>query len=157
MSSKLTKAPGHMTESEVLKTMEKNGIGTDASMPTHIKNIVDRGYVTVNELRQMVPTKLGVALIRGIDRIDRELVTPQVRASIENQCYQIAKGTAEMETVVDKAINLFKMKYVRFSENFVQVDLVFQATFLKKEELGFRELGKCGNCNLPLQHISRVP
>jgi DNA topoisomerase-3 len=46
--------------------MEKNNIGTDASMATHIHNIVERGYVeVVSQRRKLVPTALGIALIRG--------------------------------------------------------------------------------------------
>lgn len=39
--------------------MEKNGIGTDASMATHINNICERKYVVIKGGRQLVPTDLG--------------------------------------------------------------------------------------------------
>ena len=46
--------------------MEKNHIGTDASMATHINNICERGFVTVESKdRKLVPSKLGMALIHG--------------------------------------------------------------------------------------------
>ena len=45
--------------------MEKNGIGTDASMATHISNICDREYVKVINGRKLQPTPLGLNLIKG--------------------------------------------------------------------------------------------
>lgn len=64
--------------------MEKNGIGTDASMATHINNIIERGYVKVEtKNRKLIPLELGKALVLGIKSIDQELVYPQLRGNIE--------------------------------------------------------------------------
>ena len=42
-----TSAPSPLTESELIGEMDTHGIGTDASIPQHIKNICDRHYVDV--------------------------------------------------------------------------------------------------------------
>lgn len=82
----MTSAPGFLTESELIALMEKHGIGTDASMATHINNICEREYVTVSGTgRQLVPTKIGLALIHGYEKIDKELVDSNLRRSIEKQ------------------------------------------------------------------------
>ena len=38
------KPPNRLTEAELLKLMEENGIGTDATRATYPKLILDRGY-----------------------------------------------------------------------------------------------------------------
>lgn len=42
-----TKPPDYLQESELITLMDKHGIGTDASIPQHIKNVQDRHYVDV--------------------------------------------------------------------------------------------------------------
>jgi len=98
--------------------MEKNGIGTDASIPTHINNIIERQYVhVVDPGRQLVPTALGLALVKGYCSIDPELVLPSIRQNIEKSCDLIAKGKAEFATVLNHVLSMFKKKFTFFRLN----------------------------------------
>lgn len=101
--------------------MEEHCIGTDASIPSHIKNIIDRGYVEVGPKRTLIPTQLGMALAWGICEIDPELILPSVRSNIEKSCDSIAKGEITQDVVVNHVISLFKQKYLYYSKNFDKV------------------------------------
>lgn len=65
-----TNPPDSLTESELLTLMEKHGIGTDASMASHINNICEREYVTIGQNRKLIPTQLGYNLAKGYQIID---------------------------------------------------------------------------------------
>jgi DNA topoisomerase-3 len=72
--------------------METHGIGTDASMATHINNICERNYVSVTGSgRRLIPTDLGASLIHGYQLIDPDLVAPTLRSNIEKSVDMIAK------------------------------------------------------------------
>lgn len=88
--------------------MEKNKIGTDASMATHIQNICNRNYVQINGTnRSLVPTELGRSLYHGYQKIDPDLVQPQIRAKIENLVDQIATGTKLFPDVINECLRIF--------------------------------------------------
>lgn len=63
------------------------------SPPTHSApfNCSERGYVSIQSGRRVVPTELGATLVRGYQLIDPELCRPQVRAHVEKQLDMIAK------------------------------------------------------------------
>jgi len=94
IKEKMTTPPSHLTESELITLMEKNGIGTDASISTHIENVLKRNYCTLESGRRLLPSKLGLVLAQGYHMIDSSLVLPKVRSDIEDQCNKIAKGLA---------------------------------------------------------------
>ena len=49
--------------------MERHSIGTDATVPEHIKKQLDRGYATKDAHDLFWPTRLGEALIAGYKRM----------------------------------------------------------------------------------------
>ncbi len=140
-----TKPPGHLTESELIGVMERNGIGTDASISTHVNNVVSRGYVSIGPNRTMVPSTLGIVLVHGYKRIDPDLVLPRVRSEIEAQCNSIAQGTARLEDVLAHALVVFEQKFKYFTSNITKMDELFEAKFSQLAEAG-KPLSRCGKC-----------
>ena len=80
IKEKMTTPPTHLTESELIGQMEKHGIGTDASISTHIENILKRNYAELIPGRKMMPSKLGLVLAQGYHLIDSSLVLPKIRS-----------------------------------------------------------------------------
>jgi DNA topoisomerase IA len=91
-----TKPPNRLTESELLKLMEKDGIGTDATRAEYPKIIIDRGYA-VRNLRIIKPTELGMNLISSLREVDFWLVSPQTRRIIEEYMDMISGGRSMMK------------------------------------------------------------
>lgn len=116
--------------------MEKHGIGTDASIPTHINNICQRNYVSLADGRTLVPTKLGILLIHGYRKIDNDLVASSIRSDLEKELNLIAKGQVEYEFVYKKNIECFRKKFIYFTEHIDQMDGLFEKSFTSLVESG---------------------
>ncbi|EAS05803.2 DNA topoisomerase I (macronuclear) [Tetrahymena thermophila SB210] len=154
-----TSAPGYITESELISLMEKNSIGTDASMATHIQNIVNRNYVQINgSNRSLVPTELGRSLVHGYQKIDPELVQPQIRSKIENMVDQIAKGNKQFADVINDSMRIFQAKYLTFVENILKIDSLFGqfCTTIEDTLESAKPFSKCGVCNRFMKIIEKA-
>ena len=123
------------------------GIGTDASISTHIQNLLNRTYCNIGPNRTMIPSKLGITLVHGYMAIDKDLVEPTIRSSIESSVSLIAKGISEYRVIVAYSLDLFYAKFQYFINNINRMDLLMSLQFnsIITQTTG-RPLAKCGNC-----------
>lgn len=145
-----TAAPNYISESELISLMEKNGIGTDASMATHINNICERNFVeVVSRARRLKPTPLGNALIQGYKEIDTELISAELRSNIEKNVELIAKGKKDIDSVLSSVLGIFRQKYEYFRQNIAKLDDHFiqvYGTFMDSLKKGV-PFNVCGRCS----------
>jgi len=93
-------APKYLTEGELVEKMEEKSIGTDGSINKHIKNVIDRKFVQVNEkTRELIPTRFGLSIYKFIENVNCGLVEPEVRGEIANACRKICEGEDYEEQV----------------------------------------------------------
>lgn len=152
-----TRPPDRLTEADCVALMERNGIGTDASISSHIENICKRSYVVVEKSsRRLRPTALGVAVCRGFLRVDAALVLPEVRATIERMCDHVADGDAPREAVVEHAIANFAAKYAYVVEHVAEIEELFDAIYCEKPEDDARR-PPFSRCGLTRQYLQLVP
>lgn len=156
VKEKMTVPPTHLSESELINLMEKNGIGTDASIATHIDNICKRNYVELVTGRKLVPTKLGLVLAQGYHLIDSSLVLPKVRADIEKECNKVARGLADKQSVLKNAIDIFSSKFHNFVKDIAKMDILFSSSFAKLQDIG-KPFTRCGLSRRYLTFITGPP
>lgn len=155
----MTKPPGYLSESDLLGLMEKHGIGTDASMATHIGNIVARSYVDLRvtgRRRCLVPTSMGISLIHGYQLIDGDLSSPQLRASIERDVTRIAEGKIRKEALVNQVLSKFLAKFMNFKQNINRLESLLDAKFTSIKKAG-RPFILCGDCHRYTDLIEQYP
>jgi DNA topoisomerase III len=123
----------YLGEHELIKLMEQHRIGTDGTIPMHIRKIIDRQYVIANQevtkveeeknstimsIRRFIPTKLGLILAEGFEEIDEEMIKPKVRHFIEQVCKKIEKCEISYEVALKNVVDIFHGKLERFETNF---------------------------------------
>ncbi|KAK8805506.1 hypothetical protein WA158_002162 [Blastocystis sp. Blastoise] len=152
----LTSPPKYLMEHELISLMESNSIGTDASIATHINNIITRNYVTVTGNRQLVPSKLGIVLVHGYYSIDSDLVESKLRRNMERECNLIANGNAKLQDVVNYTLNIFRNKFLYFIAHISLMNSLFEPEFSSITSTG-RFLSRCGICKHYMNYISAAP
>uniref|UniRef100_A0A7C5YBN9 DNA topoisomerase n=1 Tax=Caldiarchaeum subterraneum TaxID=311458 RepID=A0A7C5YBN9_CALS0 len=102
-----TKPPSRLTEADLLRLMEKNGIGTDATRATYPQLIIERKYA-VKEGKYFKPTRLGMALIESLAKTDPRLVTPETRRLVEEYMAKIERGEASLAESLDNTLKVYE-------------------------------------------------
>ncbi|KAJ6625811.1 prokaryotic type I DNA topoisomerase [Mycena sp. CBHHK59/15] len=92
-----TTKPNLLTEADLVTLMDKNGIGTDATIATHIQTVIDREYVvTRNEggTKYLMPSTLGIGLIEGYNEmgLEKSLSKPHLRREVRFSTYPGVTG-----------------------------------------------------------------
>ena len=102
-----TSPPKKLTEAELLTLMDKNGIGTKATAPTHIETNKKRGYFeTKGKTVSILDT--GFTLMEGLSLTVPILVRPDIRAKIEALIQEVEDGKKEFEAALDEGTALIQ-------------------------------------------------
>ncbi|KAA0168790.1 hypothetical protein FNF28_02337 [Cafeteria roenbergensis] len=101
-----TTAPELLTESDLIATMDKEGIGTDATIAEHIKTIVARSYAvqTAGSPARFAPTTLGTALVWGFARLRVPMYRPFLRRNMEADLEEVCRGSKTKDAIVEACI-----------------------------------------------------
>lgn len=110
-----TKPPQRLTESELLRLLEKNSIGTDATRADYPNIIIERGYA-IKKMKRFYLCEIGEKLIKVLEGIDRRLVTPETRRYVENLMNEVEIGKLNVEEALKKSLEVYKVLYEKLAK-----------------------------------------
>nr|XP_018265665.1 DNA topoisomerase III [Kwoniella dejecticola CBS 10117]OBR87823.1 DNA topoisomerase III [Kwoniella dejecticola CBS 10117] len=124
-----TSKPSLLTEADLVGLMDKNGIGTDATIAEHIAKIIERQYVLEKQeqkIKYLVPSQLGVGLIEGYNKIDfdRSLSKPHLRRETEHRMQLVCDGLKVKREILDQTIEEYKEVFIKAKRDF---DIVIES------------------------------
>ena len=111
-----TSPPKKLTEAELLTLMDKHGIGTKATAPTHIETNKKRGYFEAKGKTVSI-LDTGFTLMEGLSLTVPILVRPEVRAKIEALILNVEEGKKEFEEALTEGTALIKEMYSQLEAN----------------------------------------
>jgi DNA topoisomerase-3 len=117
-----TAAPLPITEVELISLMDRNGIGTDATIAQHISTIQNREYATKDANQRFLPTKLGIALVEGYNSMGYQLNKPDLRRETEAECNLVAAGRKPKNEVVTAMLAKMRQCYATASQEAQKLD-----------------------------------
>ncbi|KAL2810407.1 DNA topoisomerase [Aspergillus granulosus] len=134
-----TTAPNYLTEPELIGLMDANGIGTDATMTEHIEKIKTRFYIGVhsrgsgrNAVKELIPTRLGIALILGYDDVfaglpdSPSLSKPFLRKQMEQEMREVCAGTKMRQNLVQESLDTYRELFIHTQRRMGLMKAAFQ-------------------------------
>ena len=91
--------------------MDKEGIGTDATISEHIATIQNREYAKKTPTNRFTPTNIGLALVETYMYLQYPLYKPYLRAHMERECTAISEGKVHFQEVIDSCIGEMSLVY----------------------------------------------
>ncbi|AGB49971.1 topoisomerase IA [Methanomethylovorans hollandica DSM 15978] len=150
-----TTPPKHLTEAELLTLMDKHGIGTKATAPSHIETNKKRGYFETKG-KTIVIQETGFILMDALSTSIPVVVKPEIRASIESLVQEVEDGSKDLEHAVAEGTELIKMMYSRLTESRDSIVSRLAGSINDGTATDDKKnyIGKCPDCGRVLRIIS---
>lgn len=110
-----TSPPEYLTESDLISLMDKNGIGTDATIHEHIHKIQVREYAR-KERFHFIPNELGINLIGAYNQLELNVSEPTLRKNLEGNLQLVCSGSKDKDQLVRDEIALYRRIYKKFED-----------------------------------------
>ncbi|MBP2031250.1 DNA topoisomerase-1 [Methanohalophilus levihalophilus] len=150
-----TSPPKRLTEAELLTLMDKHGIGTKATAPSHIETNKKRGYFeTKGKTINMLDT--GYTLMDALGSSVPILIQPEIRARIEALIQEVEDGKKSLDEALDEGVVLIKRMYGQLTagkqEMVSRIAGTIQDEKIAEDKKNY--IGTCDQCGRALKIIS---
>lgn len=119
-----TTRPKLLTEADLVSLMDRNGIGTDATIAEHIAKIIEREYVVLlkeGQTNYLIPSELGMGLVEGYNAIEfdgnKSLCKPLLRRETEERMALICQGAKTKEETVRQSLQEYRAVFDKTSQD----------------------------------------
>lgn len=116
INSKQTKPPPQYSDTNLLKLMERNRLGTKSTRPGIIEILIKRDLIYRNELQYLI-TELGKFLINNLKVIWLPFLKPEFTKGVEELFGDIKENKKSMNEVVNIVKNVFLALFDKFLAN----------------------------------------
>ncbi|MEX0567585.1 MAG: DNA topoisomerase, partial [Candidatus Njordarchaeota archaeon] len=106
LQKKMTRPPDRLTEAELLRYMERLGLGTKATRPEHIQKLIDRKYVA-RKRNKLYVTELGYKICEMLENLCPEFLRPYFSAYVLSLLRRIMNNEIDYISAVKDARKKF--------------------------------------------------
>lgn len=130
---------------QLLKWMENNNLGTEATRGRIIETLFDRKYLTQKN-GTISPTPLGIAIVEVLKEYFKDLTSVELTSKMEERLNEILDGKETVERVVSDAINSLKLHLETYEKYKPQIGEKLAKI------LGLIKYNKCKFCELEAEY-----